>query len=699
MAKVHLRIEGMSCASCVKTIEKALSALPQVQSVNVNFATGKAEVSTESDPRPLIEAVQKVGYHAELLDGHHHHQGDGEQRAFIRFVIAAIFTLPLILQMILMPFDFKELSPWIQCFLATIVQFWCGRFFYLASWNALRIGSANMDLLIVLGTTAAYVYSLIAWLMGYPTHLYFESSATIITLILMGRWLEERTKGRASQAIHQLLKLQPHEATLIRDGEMKTISIEEVKSGDLLLVKPGESIPVDGIVESGNSFVNEAMLTGESMPVAKKIGDSLFAATVNQNGALQIRAAHVGKDTLFSTIVKMVEQAQNSRAPVQNLADSISEVFVPVIIFIGIVTFLVWWLVLGVPLSAALIPAVAVLVIACPCALGLATPTVILVASGRAAKAGILFKEAAALEKAEKIRTVIWDKTGTLTLGKPNVVKVNAVDHDLLYIAKALEEFSEHPIGEAIVNYANSQKVRKADVRDFSAVPGKGILGIVDGKPSGVGSVAFAKEQGISVSTVSGVVVWSAGKFLGSLEVADQVRSEAKQAVTILAKKGIRSVMLTGDQENVAQQIAQEIGIQEVKAQVLPQEKAHAVEQWKQKGQILAMVGDGINDAPALAAADVSFAMGGGSSVAIEAADITLIRNNPIAVVHAIELSKATFRKIRQNLFFAFIYNILGVPLAAAGLLNPVIAAAAMALSSVSVISNALLLKQWKPKK
>lgn len=632
----------------------------------------------------------------------HEHTIDSEQ---VRndFLISLIFTIPLWLMMLGI-----HIPVWAQIVCASIVQFWGGRSFYKASYHSALAGQANMDLLIALGTTAAYGFSLIVALFDLPQPLYFESSATIITLVLLGRWIEARSKKRTSEAIQKLLELQPKTAKVERHGKWVEIPVEDIQVGEKFLVRPGESLPVDGIVLEGHSEINEAMLTGESMPVVKNPDDVVYAGTNNNNGSLTVKSTKVGHETTLAGIIRLVEQAQNSRAPIQKLADQVSEYFVPAIILIAIITFIGWWI-YGAPVSTGLINAVSVLVIACPCALGLATPTVISVASGLGAKNGILFKEAGAIEQAHKIETLVIDKTGTLTQGKPSVVSTYSETDvkDLLTIASALESRSLHPIAEAINKYAAENQIPLKPVTQFVSMPGRGISGSIDGTVYTIGSLRAALEQSISVPekevqkfeeqgyTIS--VVWSNEKLLGLIAVADQLRKNSLRAIGLLNQKGIHTVMLTGDHPPTAKAISHQAGIQEYYAEVLPDFKAQKVRELRERGQVIGMVGDGINDAPALAAASVGFAIGAGSDVAIEASDVTLLKNDLLSVVDAIDLSQHTMNKAKQNLFFAFIYNILGIPIAAAGLLNPEIAAAAMAMSSLSVVFNALLLRRWKP--
>lgn len=631
------------------------------------------------------------------------HDEKGFNTQLITVILSAILTLPLLFQMFA---EFMELSwqipLWIQFALATIVQFVFGWRFYVGSYYALKSLTGNMDLLVCLGTTAAYVFSAVVFLFSLPYHTYFESSATIITLILLGRLLEMRTMQKSSKALQELLKLQPKTANVQKNGKWESIPIDQMNIGDIFQVKPGEQIPVDGIVIESSSYVDESMLTGESMPLFKSAGMVLFGGTQNLEGALIGKTTAVGKKTALEGIIRLVEQAQNSKAPIQKKADQLSAIFVPLVLFISLVTFFAWWG-WSKDLSEALINAVAVLVIACPCALGMATPTVIMVASGRGAKAGILIKNAEAIEKAEKLQVIAIDKTGTLTQGKPKLTDVIPNTEDVRQLAAALEESSEHPVAKAI---SSSYQGKKEIVSHFEAIPGKGISGIIKDQQYFVGSIKWMEEKGFKIERYitdpledegkTVVALSTDSKVIGYLAVADTLRPYSKQGVDLLKELGVNVVMLTGDHTQTAKAIAQETGISTFFAEILPQDKAKAVEQLKKQNKV-GMVGDGINDAPALAAADVGFAMRSGTDVAIESSDITLMRSDLRQVADAIDLSKATLRKIRQNLFFAFIYNALGIPLAAFGLLNPIIAGGAMALSSLCVLANALLLNRWKP--
>ena len=607
------------------------------------------------------------------------------------------------------------LPRWLQLVLATPVQFWIGWRFYTGAWNALRGGGGNMDVLVALGTSMAYLYSIVVTLAGLQhQHVYFEASATVITLVLLGKILEARAKARTSAALESLIRLQPQTARIEREGELAEVDVKTMIPGDVFIVRPGESVPVDGEILEGISTLNEAMLTGESLPVRKQPGDKLFAATVNGEALLRCRATGVGSHTLLAGIIRMVEQAQGSKAPVQRLADKIAAIFVPVVSVIALLTFAVWWGLAG-DFTQAMVNAVAVLVIACPCALGLATPTAIMVGTGQGAKAGILVKDAEALELAERISLLAVDKTGTLTVGKPVVTDLlpfaGVSAEELLRTAAALEQGASHPLAAAILARAGESGISPVAPANLQAIPGKGLRGEVGGVFCLLGSPGFLQEQGLSIDAAgllplqqagkSIVAVARAGKALGVIAVSDQLRSSSRKAVARLNAMGVEVVMLTGDNAQTAAAIARETGIVRYRSEVLPGDKAQAIATLKSEsanaGKRVGMAGDGINDAPALAAADVGFAMGAGSDVAMETAGVTLMKNDLNSVADAIDLSRATLAKIRQNLFFAFIYNVLGIPLAALGMLNPVIAGAAMAMSSVSVVSNSLLLRRWKP--
>lgn len=708
---VEFSIGGMTCAACSARLEKVLNRQPGMQA-NVNLASERARVrlAGTADASAVIAAVAKAGFSAALVDSQTREREKAEKlrvyRSEIRrFWISVALTLPLVGQMFFMFGEhghMNELPRWLQLALATPVQFWIGWRFYDGAYKALRGGGANMDVLVALGTSMAWGFSTAVTLFGLDQHVYFEGGAAVITLVLLGKLLEAGAKARTSEAIESLIRLQPKTAQVERNGQWVEMPVEALMPGDIFLVRPGESVPVDGVVVDGDSKVNEAMLTGESMPVGKRSDDKVFAATANGQGALRCRATGVGDHTLLAGIIRLVGEAQGSKAPVQRLADQISAIFVPVVCAIALITFIGWWWYSG-EFAEALVNAVAVLVIACPCALGLATPTAIMVGTGQGARAGILVKNAEALERAERITVLALDKTGTLTCGAPQVTDVVpcGLGRDAaLHLAAALEQNSEHPLARAIV--AESAVVDRPKVQNFKALPGHGIEGEIDGRLLRLGSPAWlglATDPVLLELQQAGktVVVLAEGdQVLALFAIADALRPTSRAAVARLRERGIRVVMLTGDNAATAAAIAAEAGIAEFRAEILPGDKAAAIMQLKVGGALVAMVGDGINDAPALAAADVSFAIGAGSDAAIEAADLTLIRSDLMSVVDAIDLSAATLGKIRQNLFFAFIYNVLGIPLAAAGLLNPVVAGAAMAMSSVSVVSNSLLLKRWR---
>ena len=726
---LELAIEGMTCAACSIRLEKVLNRLPGVEA-SVNLATERATLRFAPGAVSVdaaAAAVERAGFRAIEASSRAREEARARhaqewRRELRHFWIAALLTLPLAAQMPAMfgagwaAEGHHDLVPrWLQLLLATPVQFWLGARFYRGAWASLRGGGANMDVLVALGTSMAYGYSLVVTLAGrHDLHVYFEASAMIITLILLGKLLEARAKARTTAALDALLRLQPRMARVERGGELVEVPVEALRPGDAFVLRPGDAVPVDGRVEAGESALDEAMLTGESLPVDKRAGDPVYAATINGEGLLRCRATGVGASTLLAGIIRLVEQAQGSKAPVQRLADRIAAVFVPVVVVIAALTLAGWWLWSG-DFQQALINAVAVLVIACPCALGLATPTAIMVGTGQGARAGMLVKNAEALELAERLQVLALDKTGTLTEGRPAVTDVvpaaGWARSELLALAAALEQGSAHPIGQAVVAAAREEGGRVAAAGQARAVGGKGLEGRVGeaGREVLVGSPAFLAERDIAVDGGAVATLASAGKtlvavavdgrFAGLIAVADRVRADSAEAVRRLRARGISVVMLTGDPPATAAAIAAQTGVAEWRAGVLPGDKAAAVRELGAGGVRVGMAGDGINDAPALAAADVSFAIGVGADVAVQAADITLVRNSLLGVVDAIELSRATLSKIRQNLFFAFIYNVLGIPLAAAGMLNPVIAGAAMAMSSVSVVSNSLLLKRWKPRR
>jgi Cu+-exporting ATPase len=728
---VELALGGMTCAVCAARIEKQLNKLPGVEAA-VNFAAERAHVRyapAEVDVGKLIATVVKTGYTADVSTTDTRAEEKARKAAIYRdelrrFWIAAALSLPLVAQMAFMfgaggstALHADVIPRWLQLLLASPVQFWIGWRFYVGGFNALRGGAGNMDVLVALGTTMAWSYSFVVTVWNlHHQHVYFEASATVITLVLLGKILEARAKAKTSAAIESLARLQPQTARIERRSgdnlELVDVPVATLIPGDVFVVRSGEAMPVDGEVIEGASAANESMLTGESLPASKSAGDRVFAATLNGDGLLRCRATGVGSHTLLAGIIRLVEEAQGSKAPVQRLVDQVAAIFVPVVVAIALLTFAAWWALAG-DFTQALVNAVAVLVIACPCALGLATPTAIMVGTGQGARAGVLIRNAVALELAEKLKVLVVDKTGTLTEGRPVVTDVLPVEVGaggtalLLQLAASIEQGSTHPLAAAIVARAKAEGLSLPTPQNVVTSAGKGIAGEVDGRRVLVGSVAWMQEQGWSAPQAdalaqagrSVVVVVADETLLGCIGIADPLRATSPAAVARLHRLGIEVVMLTGDNAGTAQAVAHEVGITHFEAEVLPGDKAVAVQKLKREGVLVGMAGDGINDAPALAAADVSFAMAAGSDVAMQAADVTLMRDDLNGVADAISLSRATLSKIRQNLFFAFIYNVLGIPLAALGMLNPVIAGAAMAMSSVSVVSNSLLLRNWKPDK
>lgn len=718
--EIELQLIGMSCVNCAAKIEKTLNDLDSVNAT-VNFATSKANVkinSTQWRPQTLVEKIQELGFQAfeigeevqsdiaeELVQKDKLH----EQRLFFASVL---LTAPFLLEMFFMLLGngHQEFIPrWIQLALATPVQFWIGWRFYRGAFYALRAKSANMDVLVALGTTMAYLLSVVVTVLDWHhQHVYFEASTAVITLILAGKVLESRAKKKTSEALEGLVRLQPKTAFVERHGKIEEIEIRNVIAGDIVIVKNAEAIPIDGVVIAGASSVDESMLTGESIPVMKVVGDKVFAATLNHDGSLRVKATGVGSHTQLAQIIKIVSMAQGSKAPIQKLADKISGVFVPTVVAISLLTFLGTWLVSG-NLTSAFVTAVSVLVIACPCSLGLATPTAVVVGVGKAAHAGILFRDAKALEIAEKIDVLVLDKTGTITEGKPVVSDVklneNFAFEKVMQIAMSLEQGSSHPLARAIMDEGNKNQIQPIKLSSFNASVGLGVQGELAGeiyklgKPDWIESTISINRNLLEAMEAKGqtvVVLANAKEVLAYIAIADKVRETSKNAIQKILAQGIKVVMLTGDNEGAAKAIAEEVGISEFKHSVKPSDKANFIVALKRKKLTVAMVGDGINDAPALAMADVSFSMSSGTDIAVETGDVTLMKNDLMAVSSAIILSKMTLRKIRQNLFFAFFYNVLGIPLAALGMLNPVIAGGAMALSSVSVVTNSLMLKRAK---
>mgnify|MGYP001040442060 FL=1 len=718
-----LPIEGMTCASCVARVEKALKAVPGVLSAEVNLATESAAVRASAAVQlaALSAAVEKAGYVASSRPAEPSRNESAQASGLPDWwpiAVSGLLTLPLVLPMIGMLFGQDwSLNGWLQWALATPVQFWLGARFYRAGWKALKAGAGNMDLLVALGTSAGYglsVYLLFAHAgHGMSDHLYFEASAVVITLVLLGKWLEVRAKRQTTDAIRALNALRPEVARVrLATGDVD-LPIAKVQPGVLVVVRPGERIPVDGLVTEGSSQVDESLITGESLPVAKHPGDKVTGGAVNAEGLLLVQTTAVGAESTLSRIVRMVESAQAKKAPIQRLVDRVSEVFVPVVLGIALLTLLGWGLATG-DWTQAILNAVAVLVIACPCALGLATPTAIMAGTGVAARHGILIKDAEALEVAHRIDTVAFDKTGTLTEGKPELVAAESAIGDrsaLLAASAAIQSGSEHPLAKAVLQSAAKEFVRVPGATQVRAVAGRGMAAQVNGRELRLGSTRYMQELGVDLGKLQGradalqgegrTVSWLADvtvtpRLLGLLAFGDTIKASARGAITALHAAGVKTVMVTGDNRGSAAAVGRALGIDRVEAEVLPENKAAIVADLKQGGATVAMVGDGINDAPALAAADVGIAMSTGTDVAMQAAGVTLMRGDPALVAAAIDISRRTYRKIRQNLFWAFAYNVVGIPLAAFGLLNPMLAGAAMAFSSVSVVSNALLLRRWR---
>ncbi len=722
-----LPVEGMTCASCVSRVEKALKALPGVRETTVNLATEVATV--KADPAvelgALLGAVEKAGYavHREgAWSSAQEPRGDTTSVTAARndwwpVALAAAFSLPLTLPMLGMLGGADWVLPaWLQLALATPVQFWLGARFYRSGWKAVKARAGNMDLLVALGTSAAYglsIYLMLAHSAHGMPHLYFEASAVVITLVLLGKWLETRAKRQTTEAIRALNALRPETARVRRGDAEEEVPIGRVRVGDKVVVRPGERVPVDGVVIEGSSQVDQSLITGESLPVARHEGDKVTGGSVNAEGLLLVETTAVGAESTLSRIVRLVESAQAKKAPIQRLVDKVSEVFVPVVIGIALLTLLGWGFASG-DWERAILNAVAVLVIACPCALGLATPTAIMAGTGVAARHGILIKDAEALEVAHDVKVVAFDKTGTLTEGKPRLVAAEPAAGDrasLLATSAAIQAGSEHTLARAVLDAAKQEGVTVARASQVRAIAGRGMAAEAGGRDLRLGSTRLMQESGVDLSALStradelrrggSTVSWVADVtdkpvLLGLLAFGDALKPTAAAAIARLREQGVRAVLITGDNPGSAAAVATQLGITDFRADVLPENKAQIVAELKKGGAVVAMVGDGINDAPALAAADVGMAMSTGTEVAMHAAGVTLMRGDPALVADAIDISRRTYAKIRQNLFWAFVYNVVGVPLAAFGLLSPMIAGAAMAFSSVSVVTNALMLRKWK---
>lgn len=718
---IRLQVTGMSCASCVARVEKALLKVPGVSGATVNLATEKATVQAQPGVpvAALKAAIEKAGYGADEDAQATKPAAPDRLPAWWPVAAGAAFTVPLLVPMLLQLLGIGwMLSGWVQLALATPVQFWLGARFYRAGWKAVRAGAGNMDLLVALGTSAAYglsVYLLFQHAGHGMPHLYFEASVAVITLVLLGKWLEHRATHQTTDAIRALAALRPATARVRRDGAEAEVPVGQVAAGDLVVIRPGDRVPVDGEIVDGRSHVDESLITGESLPVAKAVGDKVTGGSINAEGALIVRTTAVGAETTLARIIRMVESAQAAKAPIQRIVDRVSAVFVPVVLGIAMVTFLGWVGVSG-NWEQALINAVAVLVIACPCALGLATPTAIMAGTGVAARRGILIKDAEALEVAQSVTVVVFDKTGTLTEGKPSLAAVEVAEgarrEDVLGLAAALQQSSSHPLAVAVLDTARRERVPIPEVQEARALPGRGVEGVVRGQALVLGSTRLLREWAVEPGalqdaaqrlehqgkTLSWLMVsgGSGKQLLGLLAFGDIVKASAPAAVARLHALGIRTMMLTGDNRGAAEAVARELGIGEVRAEVLPGDKAAVVQELRRSGEVVAFVGDGLNDGPALAAASVSYSMAGGADVATEAAGVTLMRGDLRLVADSLDVSRRTCSKIRQGLFWAFAYNVLGIPLAALGLLNPVIAGAAMAFSSVSVVTNALTLRRWR---
>ncbi|MCC6215721.1 MAG: copper-translocating P-type ATPase [Polyangiaceae bacterium] len=721
LATARLRLQGLTCASCVERVERALRRVPGVASAQVNLASESASVASPPgavELAALLAAVERAGYRAEPAPSSREEREalEREERARERrelglLALSAALTAPLVLPMLAHPLGVAlHLPGWVELALATPVQLVAGARFFRGAWAALRAGSANMDVLVSLGTSAAFGLSVVELARGGP--LYFEAAAAVLTFVRFGKYLEGRAKRSTTSAIRALVALRPEVARVRRGDAELEIPVEAVGRGDLVVVRPGERVPVDGAIVHGSSTLDESLITGESAPVPREPGAEVTGGSINGEGLLEIEATRVGDDSRLARIVRLVQDAQATKAPIQRLVDRVAGVFVPAVILVASVALGAWWLAGAAP-ERAIVIAVSVLVIACPCALGLATPAALLVGTGAAARAGVLIRDAVALERAHAVDTVVFDKTGTLTEGRPAVSAVIAAPGSadaVLALAASAQRGSEHPLGRALVREAAERALVTVAPSELRAVPGRGIEATVEGRGVRVGSPRWMGELGVDLGALAeraaalgadgATVVWvaEADHAIGAIALRDRLRPTAAEAVRRLSAAGVRTVLLTGDHEAAARVVASELGIERVLAQVLPEDKARHVRELRAEGRVVAMVGDGVNDAPALAAADVGFAMGEGTDVAVETAGITLMRSEPLLVFAALSVSRATTSKIRQNLFWAFAYNVLCIPLAALGLLTPMLAGAAMAASSVSVVANALLLRRWRPR-
>ena len=719
---IIVNIEGMSCASCVAKIEGAMAKEQGIINATVNLITKKAKIEfdpKETNEERFLEIINKLGYSGEINDENKSKESNSENKLKTKLILGIILSVPVFILGMFFSNSPIPYQNYIMLILATPVQFYIGSQFYKGAWSALKNKTSNMDTLIALGTSAAYFFSVYVILIAKEGHQYLEASAVLITLVILGKYLEAIATGKTSEAITKLMELGAKNATVIRNGKEIKIPIEEVKEEDRILVKPGEKIPVDGIITSGHSSIDESLVTGESIPVEKTVNDSVIGSTINKHGSFIFKATKVGKETTLSRIIKLIEEAQTKKAPIQRFADKISSYFVPAVIVIAILTFLFWYFFTNAGVSFALIATVAVLVIACPCALGLATPTAIMVSTGKGAKQGILIKGGDSLEAAHKIDCIVFDKTGTITKGKPEVTDIIPSDittkDKLLTFAASLENNSEHPLAEAIIEKAKSRDLKHKKVSNFQAIPGKGIVAKISLREFLFGNKKLMDDKGIDISNFiekinalsdqgkTVMILAEEKKILGLIAVSDEIKEDSKEAIKQIHEMGIETYMISGDNTKTSAAIANTVGIEKFFADVLPEEKAKHVKNLQSLGKTVAMIGDGINDAPAIAQADIGIAMGSGTDVAMETGDIVLMKDSLLDIPQAIKLSKITMSKIRQNMFWALIYNIVGIPIAAGvlypitgWLLNPMIAGGAMALSSVSVITNSLTLKSKK---